>query len=355
MRDKVEAAIVEYSFIFLPKLIMALALMLKLNILLKLKKENKSTKHLGVVMALPFEGLLRCPACDGDLAIADTIATCQTCEHTYRPTGKGDQWDLRLSVPRNRNVTYRLGEAPTAPVNLFEKLPANPKVKVRDWSGLDGELTYGNRLTPELISYFPRAQSSDTWMLDLGCGARNFESICKEVTNFNYVGIDYEGSGPDLLADAHALPFKDGSFEFVISIAVLEHLAFPDVAIEEAFRVLKPGGIFVGTVAFLEPFHMDSYYHMTHLGTARVLKHAGFDIIAMAPNPEWSGTRAQAEMTLFPGLPRAVKRNLTSAVTPISKGFWAFRRALRNGDRTSNLRRLVETTGGYRFVAVRAP
>jgi SAM-dependent methyltransferase len=256
-------------------------------------------------------------------------------------------------VPKSRVVTYRIGETPTEPRNLFETLPINPGGKAPDWSSIDGELTYGNRLTPELISYFPQAKTPDAWMLDLGCGTRNFESICKEVTGFQYVGIDYAGDGPDLLADAHALPFKDHSFDFVLSIAVLEHLAFPDVAMEEAFRVLKPGGIFIGTVAFLEPFHMDSYYHMTHLGTARVLENAGFEIVAMAPNSGWSGTRAQAEMTLFPGLPRAVKRNMTSAVTPISKAMWAFRRTMRKTDRTANLRRLVETTGGYRFVVKR--
>ncbi|MEZ2131162.1 MULTISPECIES: class I SAM-dependent methyltransferase [unclassified Sinorhizobium] len=237
--------------------------------------------------------------------------------------------------------------------NLFETLPANPYGNVLDWSGIDGELTYGNRLTPELISYFPRAQGSDAWMLDLGCGSRNFESLCEEVTGFNYLGIDYEGDGPDLLADAHALPFKNQSFDFVLSIAVLEHLAFPDVAMEEAFRVLKPGRIFIGTVAFLEPFHMDSYYHMTHLGTARVLTHAGFEIVAMAPNMEWSGIRAQAEMSLYPGLPRSVKRHMTSAVTPVSKVMWAVRRAMRKSDRTANLQRLLETTGGFRFVARR--
>lgn len=191
-------------------------------------------------------------------------------------------------------------------------------------------------------------------MLDLGCGSRNFESLCKEITGFNYIGIDYSGREPDFLADAHALPFRDESFEFVLSIAVLEHLEIPEVAVSELFRVLKPEGIFVGTVAFLEPFHMNIYYHMSHLGVVRLLSHAGFEIVALAPNAEWSGTRAQAEMTLFPGLPRPIKRSMTSAISPMSKALWAFRRLFRQDDCGSNLQRLLETTGGFRFV-VRRP
>lgn len=191
-------------------------------------------------------------------------------------------------------------------------------------------------------------------MLDLGCGSRNFESLCEEITGINYIGIDYSGREPDFLADAHALPFRDESFEFVLSIAVLEHLEIPEVAVTKLFRVLNPEGIFVGTVAFLEPFHMNRYYHMSHLGVVRLLSYAGFEIVALAPNAEWSGTRAQAEMTLFPGLPRPIKRSMTSAISPMSKALWAFRRLFRQDDCGSNLQRLLETTGGFRFV-VRRP
>jgi len=305
-------------------------------------------------LAVAYQDLLVCPACDGRLDFGAAEMTCIDCGECFRPTRAPEQWDLRLPKPRAHPVIYRVGEAPAQLSNLFERLPPNPAGGLRGWAGIDPELIYGNRLTPELISYFPRAPIGDSWMLDLRRGIRNFEPLCREVTGFKYVGVDFDGDGPDVLADAHALPFRDQTFEFVLSIAVLEHLAFPDVAMSEAFRVLKPGGTFIGTVAFLEPFHMDSYYHMTHLGTARALTQAGFDIVAMAPNLEWSGTRAQAEMTLFPGLPRWLKRNMTWAVTPASKALWAFRRAFRKGDRTSNLRRLLETTGGYRFV-VRRP
>ncbi|OGQ87756.1 MAG: hypothetical protein A2512_10590 [Deltaproteobacteria bacterium RIFOXYD12_FULL_56_24] len=39
-----------------------------------------------------------------------------------------------------------------------------------------------------------------------------------------------------------SLPFADGTFDFVISLAVLEHVQDVRKVVQEAFRVLKPGG-----------------------------------------------------------------------------------------------------------------
>lgn len=43
-------------------------------------------------------------------------------------------------------------------------------------------------------------------------------------------------------ADAHALDFRDGMFDFVFSIALMEHIPRPADALSEFYRVLKPGG-----------------------------------------------------------------------------------------------------------------
>ena len=44
-------------------------------------------------------------------------------------------------------------------------------------------------------------------------------------------------------ADAHALPFSDGTFDFVTCQTVLIHLADPGRALAEMVRVLEPGGL----------------------------------------------------------------------------------------------------------------
>ena len=57
------------------------------------------------------------------------------------------------------------------------------------------------------------------------------------------------------------LPFPDDNFDYVVSDQVLEHVeGNPQVAIDEAFRVLKPGGIGVHATCFVYPIHKSRFY-----------------------------------------------------------------------------------------------
>ncbi len=44
------------------------------------------------------------------------------------------------------------------------------------------------------------------------------------------------------------LPFQDGAFDVVVASELLEHLSFPEELVADAARVLRPGGLFVGSV-----------------------------------------------------------------------------------------------------------
>jgi SAM-dependent methyltransferase len=70
------------------------------------------------------------------------------------------------------------------------------------------------------------------------------------------------------VADAHALPFADATFEQVISSEVLEHLHTPIKAAAEIARVLKPGGRLVLTVPMVYPVHEapHDYHRFTEFG-----------------------------------------------------------------------------------------
>ncbi|MDQ2724156.1 MAG: class I SAM-dependent methyltransferase [Actinomycetota bacterium] len=77
----------------------------------------------------------------------------------------------------------------------------------------------------KLRSYLPRAGAGST-ALDLGCGQQPDRPLL-EAAGYAYEGVDFEDPGAPLLADAHRLPFGDGSFDLVWTIAVLEQLLHP--------------------------------------------------------------------------------------------------------------------------------
>lgn len=62
-----------------------------------------------------------------------------------------------------------------------------------------------------------------------------------------------EGHYPEV--DIHHLPYKDDRFDWFITDQVLEHVVDPKRAIEESYRVLKPGGIAIHTTCFVNYYH----------------------------------------------------------------------------------------------------
>jgi len=114
-------------------------------------------------------------------------------------------------------------------------------------------------------------------MLNFGSGDGREKGLLQD-KGYQVVALDIDPmDGVDVVADGHALPFRDNSFDAIVSFEVFEHLQRPWQVIEELSRVLKPGGCFVGSVAFLKPFH-DSYFHMTHKGVGALLEHGGFSM-----------------------------------------------------------------------------
>ena len=91
-------------------------------------------------------------------------------------------------------------------------------------------------------------------VLDCGSGDRNHPD--PRVVSFEYSRFQ----GPDVFGDGHRLPFKENSFDLVLSQAVFEHIANPFVAANEILRVLKPGGRVYVESAFIQPLHAVPYH-----------------------------------------------------------------------------------------------
>jgi SAM-dependent methyltransferase len=70
------------------------------------------------------------------------------------------------------------------------------------------------------------------------------------------VAIDVDARADvDVVADAHALPFIDGSFDAVVVTAVIEHVLRAEVVMAEIVRVLRPGGLLYSEVPFVQQVH----------------------------------------------------------------------------------------------------
>ncbi len=73
-----------------------------------------------------------------------------------------------------------------------------------------------------------------------------------------YLGVDAEaGPGVEVVADAEALPFADGSVGTVIAMNTLEHVPRFWRGLEEAYRVLRPDGVLLLSGPFY--FHVHAY------------------------------------------------------------------------------------------------
>jgi len=133
---------------------------------------------------------------------------------------------------------------------------------------------------------FPRWRDRD--VIEVGCG------LGTDAINFarhgaRYTGVDLteasialvekrfalEGLPAGLrVADAEALPFADESFDLFYSHGVLHHTPDTQRAIDEAHRVLRPGG-----TAMVMLYHRSSYNYRVNIMTLRRLgvRLLGFD------------------------------------------------------------------------------
>ncbi len=106
----------------------------------------------------------------------------------------------------------------------------------------------------EFLASFASKNLRGKIVLDLGCGPGGKTKLFYEVSETvgiditARIGTEHKHQFTFLLADATRLPFKDDSFDAVVSFDVVEHMEDDKKFVAEAFRVCKKSGyIIVGT------------------------------------------------------------------------------------------------------------
>lgn len=69
-----------------------------------------------------------------------------------------------------------------------------------------------------------------------------FHKRFKKLGNIDYTTTDLNSPLAEVKADICDLPFKDDSFDIILCNHVLEHIPDDTTAMQELFRILKPGG-----------------------------------------------------------------------------------------------------------------
>lgn len=201
--------------------------------------------------------------------------------------------------------------------------------------------------------YFLRnlPQDADLELLDHGCGAGRLRAwLLEHKPRARYSGVDLEASpevadrnkdlaGLDCFSafDGLALPFPDSRFDVVYSSTVFEHVRHPDRALAEIRRVLKPGGSFLASVAYLYPYHSYSIQNFTPYGWHTLLSENGFQVMELRP-----GIDALASVVRgYRGNPASLGRWFSAS--PFNAAIEARARAAGQSVQQINMRKIMNT------------
>lgn len=132
--------------------------------------------------------------------------------------------------------------------------------------------------------YAPRLDGA---LLDFGCGSKPYKHLF--VNTSLYLGLDIKEGDTrageeniDVLFDGKIIPLRNGSFDSALATEVFEHVLHIEHTLQELNRVLKPGGLLLGTTPFVWREHggPDDYARYTSSGLRHLLEEAGFAVIS---------------------------------------------------------------------------
>lgn len=132
-------------------------------------------------------------------------------------------------------------------------------------------------------------------ILDAGAGERKYRKYCDHLVYKSQDFNEYDGKGDgvglqmgawdvggiDIVSDITSIPVEDMSFDCVLCTEVLEHVPYPDKAIEEFSRILRVGGTLILTAPFCSQTHFAPYHFCTGFNIywyQEVLNRWGFKI-----------------------------------------------------------------------------
>lgn len=126
-------------------------------------------------------------------------------------------------------------------------------------------------------------------LYDLGSGESPYRDFFLNHVD-KYVAVDWTSSLHDTQANIVAdlnnpLEIESEVADVIVCLSVLEHLHSPDVALAEAFRILKPGGSILIQVPWQWKIHEapHDFFRYTPFGFEYLMSQCGFSNILVCP------------------------------------------------------------------------
>jgi SAM-dependent methyltransferase len=152
----------------------------------------------------------------------------------------------------------------------------------------------------------------------------------------------------------------DGSVDCVVLTEVLEHIYEPGLALRELHRLLRPGGILMGSVPFARGEHEapHDYYRYTSFALRRLLADAGFEVSRVDYIGDLAGVMVTSFAAALDVLPRGLRRlRLGFLALPLTLLFrvpeFVYYGALRLGLDPGRLAYFRQYPLGFTFLAVK--
>jgi SAM-dependent methyltransferase len=135
-------------------------------------------------------------------------------------------------------------------------------------------------------------------VFDVGCGNKPFERYVRTLVQNDapeyYTGCDVVQSSEqkvDIICSATDIPASSSAFDVVLCTQVMEHVFDHNKIFAEAYRLLRPGGVFIASAPFVYEMHEKPYdfYRFTRYGFRNLMSGAGFEILEeLANGGKWA-------------------------------------------------------------------
>jgi SAM-dependent methyltransferase len=151
-------------------------------------------------------------------------------------------------------------------------------------------------------------------VLDLGGGRehKNYIGVFSQSGEVEIETVDLSRAEVKIDFETDNLPYSEKTIDTVLALNLLEHIFNHYHILNESYRVLKPGGRFIGFVPFFIQYHPDphDYFRYTEEALLLLMEKSGFIRNKIKIIPVGSGPFGVALNLFIPSVPKLLRWSL---------------------------------------------